>query len=121
MSENIEIVLTEDYLLVTLSGAFSTAAAMKSVDALKEVCGKAGSCTKVLFDLRVMTGEMPIFDKYKIGQYGAELLPGTIRIAMLGREDQIAPDKFFENVAVNRGLTLKVFTDKQEALAWLKG
>lgn len=30
------------------------------------------------------------------------------------------PDNFVENVAVNRGINLKIFTDANEAIDWLK-
>lgn len=30
------------------------------------------------------------------------------------------PDNFVENVAVNRGINLKIFTDLEKAIDWLK-
>ena len=120
MSDNVKIERKEGYLHVTVSGAFSVAAAKTSVDVLAATCRKE-DCYAVLFDCRPMTGEMPTFDRYKIGQYGAEVLPHSIKIAMLGREDQVSPDDFFENVAVNRGMILKVFSDEKKAIEWLKG
>jgi hypothetical protein len=120
MSDNVTIVRREGYLNLTISGTFSLEAAKQSVDMLAEACNKE-SCYSVLFDCRPMTGEMPMFDKYKIGEYGAKVLPHVIRVAMLGREDQVSPDGFFENVAVNRGMILKVFSDEKKAVEWLKG
>jgi hypothetical protein len=118
MSDNVEVLRKEGYLHITFSGAFSLAAAKRSVDVLVETCGKE-NCNKVLFDCRPMTGDMPIFERYEIAKYGAESLPYRIKVAMLGREDQVSPDDFFETVAVNRGLILKVFSDMDKAIAWL--
>jgi hypothetical protein len=119
MSDNVKIVRKEGYLNLTISGAFSLEAAKQSVDILAAACDKE-NCYTVLFDCRPMTGEMPIFDRYQIGRYGTEVLPHTIKFAMLGREDQVSPDAFFENVAVNRGMILKVFSDEKKAIEWLK-
>ena len=120
MSDNVEITRKEGYLHVTVSGVFSVALAKQSVDMLAATCSKE-DCYTVLFDCRPITGEMRVFDRYTIGQYGAEILPHTIKIAMLGRKDQVSPDDFFENVAVNRGMILKVFSDEKKAIEWLKG
>jgi hypothetical protein len=120
MSDNVKIVRKEGYLHVTVSGAFTVALAKQSVDMLAATCSKE-DCYAVLFDCRPMTGEMRIFDRYTIGQYGSEVLSHAIKVAMLAREDQVSPDDFFENVAVNRGMILKVFSDEKKAIAWLKG
>jgi hypothetical protein len=119
MADNIEIIRQGDYLHVTFSGAFSFAAAKCSIDAIVNACEEE-RCSSVLFDCRPMTGEMSIVDRYEIGQHGARIVPPGIKIAMLGREDQILPDKFLETVADNRGLILRVFSDENEATEWLK-
>jgi len=38
---------------------------------------------------------------------------------MLGSKDQISPDNFFQTVARNRGVNLKVFSEIENALEWL--
>jgi hypothetical protein len=43
-----------------------------------------------------------------------------LKIALVGREDQMFTDNFVENVAINRGINLKIFTDVDEAVIWLK-
>ena len=45
--------------------------------------------------------------------------PPFIRIAVVHHEDQSERFRFIENVAVNRGMDLKVFTDSVKALNWL--
>ena len=39
---------------------------------------------------------------------------------MLGRFDQILPDRFLENVARNRGVALALHADADAGLAWLR-
>jgi hypothetical protein len=119
MSDDLHIIQGEGYLHIEFAGEFSIPAAKRSVDTMMDACMKM-SCTKVLFDCRCMTGSLSTMDRYDVAQYGSDKIDHIIRVAMLGRDDQILPDKFFENVAVNRGLTLKVFTDIDEAVAWLE-
>jgi len=119
LDPDLKITLKEDHLLIEFTGRFTIDSANRSVDVLMKKCEET-SCTRVLFDIRSMTGDMSTIDRYKVGQYGCDTIDRTIRIAMLGRKDQVSPDKFFENFTVNRGLSLKVFTVQEEAVAWLK-
>lgn len=119
MADRLEIVNAEGYLHITFSGPFSLAAARRSVDAMVAACTRE-DCGKVLFDCRPMTGALQVFDRFDVGEYAALTTPPSVKIAMLGREDQILPDKFFETVARNRGLMLALFSDVDEAIQWLK-
>jgi hypothetical protein len=119
MTHNVTINRQGDHLHIIFSGSFSLAASKASVDAMVKACAE-GRCSKVLFDCRPMTGEMSIMDRFDTGQYGAQTITHGIKIAMLAREDQISPNNFFENVAVNRGVNLKVFTDENGAIEWLR-
>lgn len=109
----------EGYMYIEFTGRFSINAAKSAVDAMVNACIKA-NCTKALFDCRPMTGDLSTMDRFDIAQYGSSAIERTIKIAMLGRDDQLLPDKFFENVAVNRGLALRLFYDIDEAISWLK-
>ena len=42
-----------------------------------------------------------------------------IRVAVLGKIPIVHPQRFGEIVATNRGATIRVFTEEQEALDWL--
>lgn len=118
MTYRLDILRRGDYLHIKFTGPFSLAAAKSSVDAMFDACA-AEDCSKVLFDCRAMTGEISTMNRFEIAQYGSMSLTHVGKIAMLGREDQILPDKFFENVAVNRGQNLKVFSDEDKAFEWL--
>ena len=43
-----------------------------------------------------------------------------VRLAVLGNEPMIHPDRFGELVARNRGADARVFTVEAEALAWVR-
>ena len=44
-----------------------------------------------------------------------------IRLAVLGNEPMVHPERFGEIVATNRGAVMRVFTDEALALEWLLG
>ena len=75
---------------------------------------------KTFFDWRPMRSEFSLSDRFEIGVYAARTLPKMTRVAVLLREDQLLPEKFFETVVRNRELNLRVFVDFEEAIQWLK-
>jgi hypothetical protein len=61
----------------------------------------------------------PIIERFDIASYVGETQTRGTRIAVLLSEKQMLPDKFDENVAVNRGGNVITTTDLKEALEWL--
>jgi len=84
-----------------------------------EACSQV-QISKALLDCRSMTGEIQIFDSFKFAEYGVKMWGIISKTALVGREDQMLPDNFVENVTVNRGVNLKIFTDADETIDWLK-
>ena len=118
MLEGLEVKEERGYLHITFSGTFSLSAAKRCVDEMVEA-SEERRCSNIMFDCRPMTGDMPIIERFEVGVYGSKTIPRNIRVAMLGREDQLLPDDFFGKVSRNRGLILKVFSDIGEAIKWL--
>jgi hypothetical protein len=106
------------YLLVEFFGEFGVDAGKQCVDRMVEACVEHKR-SKVLLDCRRMTGYMPTFDRFEVAKYGAIKGRQLMRLALLNREDVLLPDNFVENVAVNRGMDMKIFTDFIEAEHWL--
>ena len=75
---------------------------------------------KAFLDCRNMTGEIKIFESFNVAEYGVKMIGIISKTALVGREDQMLPDNFVENVAVNRGVNLKIFTEIEKAIDWLK-
>ena len=119
MSHHLEIVKAKGYLHITFSGPFSPAAAMESVDAMVAACASEDH-GKVLFDCRPMTGDLNMVAQFDVAEYGAATIPRDIKIAMLGREDQISPDRFFQTIARSHGVMVTVFSEINDAIQWLK-
>ena len=73
--------------------------------------------------MRAITGRIPtILDRFEMGvriaKHYLESDP-RIRLAVVGHEPMIHPERFGELVARNRGADARVFTDEAQALDWL--
>lgn len=119
MTDPFIIASAEGYVRVTFSGQFTLDEAKRSIDAMVAACARE-RCTSVLFDCRPMSGSLTVSHRFAVAEYGASVVPSTLKVAMLGRPDQLLPDRFLENVARNRGMTMTLFTDEDEAIAWLR-
>ena len=65
-----------------------------------------------------------MLDRYDFGVHIAEQYLTSdprVRLAVLGHEPMIHPDRFGELVARNRGADARAFTDEALALDWLLG
>jgi hypothetical protein len=116
--EPLSITDTGSFLLVEFFGKFSVEAGKQCVDRMAEACVKHGR-PKVLLDCRRMTGVMSVLHRFQVAEYGATKASQLGRLALLNRKDVVLPDNFVENVAVNRGMNMKIFTDFDEAVLWL--
>ncbi len=117
-SESLSIHAKESHLLVEFFGAFSVAMGKQCVDRMAAAC-EEHQRWQVLLDCRKMTGIMRIFDRFEVVEYGATRRHVLKRVAILVREGTPLPDNFVENVAVNRGMDLRVFTDFEAAEHWI--
>lgn len=78
----------------------------------------------VLIDVRDVTGTPPgTFERYQLGVGSARIQRQKrplVAAAMVGHEPMIDPRRLGEIVFRNRGGVGKVFTDIEEAIAWLE-
>ena len=119
MIEGLRIIQKEAYVRFDFTGDFSEVVGKQCIDAMVEAWSQV-QISKALLDCRSMTGEIQTFESFNVAKYGVNMIGIISKTALVGREDQMLPDNFVENVAVNRGVDLKIFTDIEEAIAWLK-
>lgn len=119
MMEGLRIIQKEAYVRFDYTGEFSQAVGKQCIDAMVEACSQL-QLSKALLDCRKMTGEIQILESFMVAEYGGKMRGFLSKTALVGREDQMLPDNFVENVAVNRGVNLKIFTDIEDAIDWLK-
>ena len=120
MLKDLNITNIGDYLLFEYSGKFSNENAIFAIDDIIEACTD-NQCFKVLLDCRLMDGEISEAEKFQFVQQAKKLRERLIKIAILGRDDQISPDRFFEKIAQHNIINFKAFTDFIEAENWLSG
>jgi len=84
--------------------------------------------TKVLVDGRQMTGNPSLFERFLYGTFAALATLDVLhqhnlrlKFAYVIHAPLRDPDRFGETVAVNRGMDVKTFEEKNEAVAWLNG
>jgi hypothetical protein len=119
MSEVLEIQDKQDYIHATYSGVFSVEASKRVIDKLIQA-GSGNAQYKVLLDCRSMTGALPVFDRYQVVSYGVNMVGKVSRFALVRKKEPGPIDLFTETVARNRGINMKIFTDIDQALDWLK-
>ena len=112
-------------LKVEAHGDFSLEEATR---ALVEMLGAAAQyrAEKVLLDGRNVKGAPREYERFLYGELAAQGTREFIReyryaprFAYVLHEPLRDPDRYGETVAVNRGMTVKVFETPEEALKWL--
>ena len=109
-----------------ISGQFEAESAMAIQERIFAQARQA-SQRAILIEVRELRGAPEVMQRYKLALSIAEeshrltrALGTKVRVAFLGDDPVIAPDHFGEDVAVNRGANMRVFTDEAEALEWLR-
>ena len=113
----------DGYLQISCQGVYETDSFI-SVFKNALLLTEERSYKYLLLDVREITGNPPsTFDRYEIGSQVADIqrsLNTYSRIAVVGNEPMIDPQRFGEIVALNRGVQGKVFTDLDQAIVWIK-
>lgn len=86
---------------------------------------KQAGTTRYLVDVADMDLAATMMDLYDLpaSQYESDQLDRRSRIAILSPKDERAREatRFYEVACVNRGWSVKVFADREEAMGWLRG
>lgn len=112
----------DNYLYIKATGDF-TLSETKNIILIWIEKANDLSLKNIICDLRSATGYdtqliSPI-DRFKISELIAELIPKYFKLVIISAQEQFVKDHFEENVMINRGVTVKVTTNKKEALKWL--
>jgi hypothetical protein len=104
---------------------FAGSASPDEIDAGMVAAGAAGAehlTSRYLVDVREQVAGGTAFDILALGEFLASLPPDVIeREAVVLPLDPAAVEefRFFETVCRNRGLDVRVFAERDEALEWL--
>jgi hypothetical protein len=109
-----------DYLAVRLTGPAKDA--WHKFGSIAEHCKRANK-NKLLLDFTETYGDLSLADRYNLGDK-AEVFVfynyKVIKVAVVGRPEQVDPERFSELVARNRWLDVRLFTSVEDAEKWLK-
>lgn len=114
------------YLYAEVSGTFERESAQDVSAKILDACSQHG-LSKVLVDLRTLSGSLTVIDRWDYSEFmAAEIhnrlnsgkLEKKVYLAYLG-DELIDPQKFGQIVATNRGINVKATTDVKDAFRWL--
>jgi len=118
----VDVHVHPQYVELACSGKFSRSEAFRIGELAFREAAVAGR-RSVLIDVRDVNGRIPtILDRFDLGVHVASLHldhKPRVRLALLGHEPMIHPERFGEIVARNRGADARVFTIGAEAIDWL--
>lgn len=119
-SPELEIVDREGFLEVRALGTYALDRLKGQLDRAVEAC-EARRRDRLLFDITALAGySPPTVERFEIGSHVASLIRRLERFACLALADQIDRQNFTSKVASNRGMPAPVFSDRNEALDWLR-
>lgn len=114
--------LEEDGYVVAALGGIRTPETLITVAARTTAFCNERQIKRVLIDIRRMSGGLDTLETYEVAGHEIprqESVRRALRAAILDRPENIERIRFFETVAVNRGLNVKVFADEDLAVEWL--
>ena len=121
MSYNLDIREEQDYLHVRATGTRTFEAVAEMATQILNACIEHGT-DSVLVDVRELEGRLSTIGAYEMPTTVFPKLKGRglKRAAIVDREQYEDGFPFLETVARNRGFNLHIFSDVDEAIAWLR-
>lgn len=114
--------VNHNYLHIKATGEFTLSEAK---DIILKWVEKAHSLAlnNIFCDITLVTGydtqRISTIDRFKTSKFVVESIPKYFKLAILTKQKQFVKDHFEENVMSNRGVMVKVTTNKNKALKWL--
>jgi hypothetical protein len=111
----------EEFLYCKVSGEYSFEHLCSVVRKVLAEAGQRGA-NKVLVDGLQMWGSPTMAERYGLSEFLArEMVEARIfpRLAFLGKEPLVDPNRFGEIVGTNRGVQMKTVEEMEDAVKWL--
>ena len=116
MQLEMQVQETDGYLSIKAVGPYSLVDLRDLFDRVKaESEQRAGR--GVVLDVTEVVGAIPVMDMHVLGEHCSRVWKLQFRIAIVSQQDGL--NKFFENVARNRGVQVAVVPNQGQARAWL--
>jgi hypothetical protein len=115
----IELIEREGYLEARYLGTYSLVRYKRQMEVSVQACADR-KLKLLLVDVTSMPSYKPTtMERFQIGEHGANISGHLARVACLALPEQIDPQDFTPTVARNRGLSIRAFTNRDQAIAWL--
>lgn len=80
----------------------------------------SSECSRVLCDERELDYALKTFETFEAAKFIAEKAPRVIKAAIVCKPEHMEEAQFWETVATNRGLHVRMFHDLDEAERWIR-
>ena len=114
MPQHIQIEPKDEYLHVEVSGAFDSVNAKEFIRQIFDAC-RQHDLSKIFVDIRKVEGPISTMARFELAGFFAAEHATSVRMVVLESREQVPDDRFFETVAGNRGASVKVVRDIEEA------
>jgi hypothetical protein len=111
--------------VVSVAGTVDAESAREAYGRVVRACTDGGH-TSMLVDVRQARGELSTLDRFDFGKFVAQQnteaegrLGAQLRVALVARPPLADPALFGQLVAANRGASITVTSDMDEALRWI--
>ena len=113
------IIKKDRYLLITASGKDDNLEEVESYGMAVIQAAIENRVTHILCDERQLEYALGTFDIFESARFIAEHVPSLAKTAIVSGSNESQDVAFWETVAVNRGLHVKMFKDFDSAETWL--
>jgi hypothetical protein len=114
-----QVIPKENYIEIRLSGHYDGQSRRHEiVRGITDAC-RTHHCFKVLVDNSEVVYQTDVLVEHLLGEALASAVSDQIKIAFIASRTTLPHETHFENVVVNRGRTLRVFWNQDQALTWL--
>ena len=118
MTHTVEIIDDAEYVRVVFAGEVTRGEHESGRnDAIRALT--CNGWNRLLVDVRRIDAKMSLSDDFEFTNEHQSTPIQYVRVAVICRADESDRFSFIENVAVNRGGDMKVFTDPEQAIRWL--
>ena len=118
MTENYKIMIEPGFIHVLFAPLVYSSSSREFFPQVIDAARNA-SVSKILFDVRSVTGQLNTVERFEYASRIAELFRG-FKVAFVVNKSLRDPDLFGETVAVNRGANIRVLSTLAGAYDWLK-
>lgn len=119
MAIQVEHRIDDGVLRVTATGFDESLQQVEDYGQTVIAVAAAHDCTRIICDETGLKYTLSTINTYELAKFLSVAMPKVARVAIICSPQQAKDADFWETVAVNRGLQVRVFKDEASAEAWI--